>query len=239
MPRVDSGFWPVLGVNVVLDLIGFTLYVSALEAGELGLTYPLLALTPVFVVPVEWVVLSEHPGAEGIAGILLVAAGVYLLVSPGSETGLLAPFRALSREPGARRMLGVAAVWAVSGTFDRVAVLRSSPAFYGVALSTCLAVGFVPFALRRGRGGAPTRLGDSLRNEPGGLALQGLLFAGMFVCQMEALRLALAAYVLALKRSGTLLTVLAGALFFGEKGTRRRLAATLILLAGVVLVSRS
>ncbi len=238
MPRVDSGFWPVLGVNVVLDLIGFTLYVSALEAGELGLTYPLLALTPVFVVPVEWVVLSEHPGAEGVAGILLVAAGVYLLVSPGSETGILAPFRALAREPGARRMLCVAAVWAVSGTFDRVAVLRSSPAFYGAALAACLAVGFVPFALRRGRGGVRAPLGPTLRREPGGLALQGLLFAGMFVCQMEALRLALAAYVLALKRSGTLLTVVAGALFFGEKGTRRRLTATLILLAGVVLVSR-
>lgn len=238
MPSVEAGFWPVLGINVVLDLIAFTLYVSALEAGELGLTYPLLALTPVFVVPVEWALLGEHPGAEGVTGIVLVAAGVYMLVSPGAESGILAPFRALAREPGARRMLGVAVIWAVSGTFDRVAVLRSSPAFYGTLLSACLAVGFLPFALRRGRGGTPARLGSSLRDAPGGLALQGLLFAGMFICQMEALRLALAAYVLALKRSGTLLTVLAGAAFFGEKGTRRRLGATVILLAGVVLVSR-
>jgi drug/metabolite transporter (DMT)-like permease len=238
VPHVQPGFWPFLGANVLLDLIGFTLYVSALEAGELGITYPLLALTPVFVIPVEWLTLGQHPGPAGAAGILLVAAGVYLLVSPGPDGGLLAPFRALAQRPGARRMAGVALIWSISGTFDRVAVLRSSPAFYGTMLSACLAIGFLPFALRRSRGGRPTGLPGAVRADPGGLALQGFLFAGMFVCQAEALRLTLAAYVLALKRSGTLLTVLAGALFFGEKGTRRRLAATLILLAGVVLVSR-
>jgi len=228
----------VLGINTVLDLIGFTLYVTALDAGELSLTYPLLALTPVFVIPVEWVLLGQHPGLEGAAGILLVACGVYLLVSPGEDRGPLAPLRALAREPGARLMLGVAALWAVSGTIDRVAILRSSPAFYGSALTAALAVGFIPFALRSGRGGRPAGLPGTLRSAGWGLVVQGLLFAGMFILQAEALRLTLAAYVLTLKRSGTLLSVLAGAMFFGEKGTGRRLAATLLLLAGVVLVSR-
>jgi len=268
LPAVEGGFWPVLGINAVLDVIGFTLFVRALEEGELGLTYPLLALTPVLVVPVEWILTGEHASLRGSAGIALVAAGVYLLASPGKARGLLAPFRALLREPGARRMLAVAAVWAVSGTIDRVAVLRSSPAFYGAALSTCLAVAFLPAAIRGARrgeavaagmegagggpgpgaagreapaggaGAAPPSLARTVRERPGGLALQGLLFAAMFVTQTEALRLTLAAYVITLKRSGTLLTVLAGALFFRERETARRLVATAILVAGVLLVSR-
>lgn len=228
----------MLGVNTMLDLVGFTLYVTALEAGELSLTYPLLALTPVFVIPVEWVLLGEHPGLEGAVGIFLVAGGVYLLVSPGEDRGLLAPVRALAREPGARLMLGVAALWAVSGTIDRVAILRSSPAFYGTTLTACLTIGFIPVALRSGRGGRPAGISGRVRSAPWELVVQGLLFAGMFILQAEALRLTLAAYVLALKRSGTLLSVLAGAAFFGEKATGRRLAATLLLVAGVVLVSR-
>ena len=268
LPAVEGSFWLVLGINAILDLIGFTLFVRALEEGELGLTYPLLALTPVLVLPVEWILTGEHASLQGASGIALVAAGVYLLASPGEDRGLLAPFRALLREPGARRMLAVAAVWAVSGTIDRVAVLRSSPAFYGAALTTCLAVAFLPAAVRgarRGGGpapgaeetgggpapGAPGReapAGDvgpaspsltrTLRAHPGGLALQGLLFAAMFVTQTEALRLTLAAYVITLKRSGTLLTVLAGAIFFRERETGRRLVATAILVAGVLLVSR-
>jgi len=272
LPEIRDGFWPVLGTNVVLDVIGFTLYVRALEEGELGVTYPLLALTPALVVPVEWLVLGEHAGPRGLAGIGLVVAGVYALASPGEERGLLAPLRALAREPGARRMAAVAALWAVSGTLDRVAVLGSSPAFYGTALTAGLALAFLPVALRgagrsmpvhasggdgpggagsagpggvapSGRpGGAVLRraraLAGTIREHPGGLALQGLLFGAMFVTQSEALNLTLAAYVITLKRSGTLLTVLAGALFFDERETARRLVATLILVAGVLLVSR-
>lgn len=244
LPPVEAGFWPVLAVNATLDVIGFTLFVRALEEGELGLTYPLLALTPVLVVPVEWILTGEHASPQGAAGIALVAAGVYLLASPGEDRGLLAPFRALLGEPGARRMLAVAAVWAVSGTIDRVAVMRSSPAFYGAALATCLTAAFLPAAVRGARRGAASAgpaapsLAATIREHPGGLVLQGLLFAGMFVAQTEALRLTLAAYVITLKRSGTLLTVLAGAIFFRERETARRLVATAILVAGVLLVSR-
>ncbi|MFW6193301.1 MAG: EamA family transporter, partial [Gemmatimonadota bacterium] len=72
-----------------------------------------------------------------------------------------------------------------------------------------------------------------------GLGVQGLLFAVMFVTQMEALRLSLAANVITVKRSGTLLTVLLGGMLFREKGLAHRLAGTVVVLAGVYLVARS
>jgi drug/metabolite transporter (DMT)-like permease len=61
----------------------------------------------------------------------------------------------------------------------------------------------------------------------------------MFVAQMEALRLSLAANVITVKRAGTLLTVLMGGLLFRERHLGRRLAGTAILLAGVWLVATS
>lgn len=243
-PTVEGGFWPILAANTLLYLISFRLYVSALEAGDLGLVYPLLALTPVLAAPAEWLLLGDRVGPLGAAGVLLVAAGVYLLHHRGGDRSLLAPFRAMIDDPGARRMLGVAALWAVSGTVDRAAVLRSSPAFYGTAVSLLLAVGLLPAALRSGRGrsgvdgeeAGRAGLGAALRRQPGALAVQGLLFAAMFVVQMEALRLTLATYVLTVKRSGTLLAVLMGGALFREGSTGRRLAGTGVLLAGVALV---
>ena len=261
LPEVRSGFWTAFGANVALYLVSFRLYVSALERGDLGVTYPLLALTPVLVVPVEWLLLGERAGAQGIVGIVLVVAGVYLLNFRGADRPLTEPFRALARDPGARRMMVVTVLWAVSGTVDRVAVLNASPAFYGVALSVGLGLGCLPAALRSGRaeadekvagarggagGGAGSNgrepragLGRSLAEHPWLLAGQGLLFAAMFVCQMEALRLSLAAYVLAIKRSGTLLAVVLGGAVFREAATSRRLAGAVVILAGVVLVSTS
>lgn len=276
LPAVETRFWWVLAVNLVLYVISFRLYVSALEVGELGITYPLLAVTPVFVVPVEWAVLGDRVGLLGLAGIVLVATGVYTLHLERRTKSLLAPFRALAARPGARRMLAVALVWAVSGTLDRAAVLSASPAAYGVAISLGVGLALAPSALRDvgfafvpgaedpdGNAGAPapdrhgsaTRDPDAAPGAPaqgagagdprsrravlGGLGVQGLLFAVMFVAQMEALRLSLAANVITVKRSGTLLTVVLGGMLFREKGLAQRLAGTVVVLVGVYLVARS
>lgn len=253
LSAVQTRFWWVLALNVVLYIVSFRLYVSALEVGELGITYPLLAITPVFVVPVEWLVLGDRVGLLGLAGIVLVAAGVYLLQLERRTHSLLAPFRALAHRPGARRMLAVALVWSVSGTLDRAAVLAASPALYGVAISAALAVALAPGALgdvgfaflpggddpRTEAEGASENDGRERAAVLGGLGVQGLLFAVMFVAQMEALRLALAANVITVKRSGTLLTVLLGGMLFREKGLAHRLAGTVVVLVGVYLVARS
>lgn len=240
IPAIQPTFWLAFGANAALYLVSFRLYVSALEKGDLGVTYPLLALTPVLVVPVEWVLLGERAGLQGISGIVLVVVGVYLLNFRGRDRPLLEPFRALARDPGARRMMAVTVLWAVSGTVDRVAVLNASPAFYGVALSAGMGLGFLPAALGSGSHSEHrTGLRRSLAEHPWLLAGQGMLFAAMFVCQMEALRLSLAAYVLAIKRSGTLLAILLGGAVFREGATGRRLAATTVILAGVVLVGTS
>jgi drug/metabolite transporter (DMT)-like permease len=253
LPAVETRFWWVLAVNLVLYVVSFRLYVSALEVGELGVTYPLLAVTPVFVVPVEWLLLGDRVGLLGLGGIVLVAAGVYMLHLERRTKSLLAPFRAVAARPGARRMLAVALVWAVSGTLDRAAVLSASPAAYGVAISLAVGAALAPSALRDvgfafvpGAEDEAGRRGEEGRAEPrsrravlGGLGVQGALFAVMFVAQMEALRLSLAANVITVKRSGTLLTVVLGGMLFREKGLAHRLAGTVVVLVGVWLVARS
>lgn len=230
---IGTVFWPALATNVVLSVLSFYLYVSALHLGDLGLTYPLLALTPLFLIPVEWLLLGEMPGPSGLMGIVLVVAGVYLLNFSDRGAGLLAPFAAVLRDRGARRMLGVALIWAVSGVVDRVAVTHASTPFYGTLLTGGLTIAFLPLVAWKGGG---------LRRAvaPGSRVLligQGLLFGLMFIAQMEALRRTLAAYVITVKRSGALVSVLLGAAVFREAGLRQRLLGTVIIVAGVALLA--
>lgn len=264
VPAVEPDFWPALAANLfVLYPLSMYLFVSAMKKGDLGLTYPLLALTPIMIVPVEWVLLGETPELQGLAGIVLVIAGVYLLNFRREDASLLAPFGAVARDPGARRGLAVAVLWAVGGTVDRVAVVHSSPAFYGTVITGGLTLlGLVPLAWtgafrRPGSGppdGQPPAGGDPdapgeepdtdggspslLTPRTGGLLLvQGLLNGLMFVCQMEALRLSLAAYVITIKRTGTLLSVILGWAFFQEGLVRKRLTGAFVIVAGVALVA--
>lgn len=259
LPTIQPVFWPAMLTTCSIGLISFYLYASAIERGELGLTVPLLALTPILLVPVEWVLLGDVPRLRGLGGILLVVVGVYLLNLRDLRAGLLAPLAAPFRDPGARRMLAVAALWSVSAVADKIAVTSSSTAFYGATQTAVLGIGFLPLiAWMRGRTSAAGR-GASERRDAGhdaggredrpecgvrslvrhgpALAVQGMLYAAMFIVQMEALQLTLAAHVITIKRSGALVTVLLGGLFFGERDLWPRLVGTAVTVLGVLLVA--
>lgn len=239
IPELGPRFWWVLGTNSLLNLGSAALFFAALRAGDLGITFPLLALTPLFVIPVEWFLLGVLPGVWGLVGIVLMVAGIYLLNFGERSAGLLAPLGALVRSPGARLALTVALIWSVTGTLDRVAVLESSPAFYGSWLSGALALLFPPLILlerRRNR----TRGVPRPTPPPGPpgvlLGVHGLLFAAMYILQMEALRLALASYVLSVKRTGAILAVVLGWAAFREASVHHRLLGTLITVSGAAVL---
>jgi len=234
VPDLEPVFWLALLGTCSIGLLSFYLYASAIERGDVGLTVPLLALTPILLVPVEWALLGDVPGLRGLGGILLVVAGVYLLNLRDVRAGLLAPLAAPLRDPGARRMLAVAALWSVSGVLDKVAVTSSSTAFYGALQTAVLGVAFLPLIARSDRV-RPGTIGHNWR----GLTLQGALYAAMFIVQMEALRLTLAAHVITIKRSGAIVTVLLGALAFGERDLGPRLVGTVVTVLGVLLVAGS
>lgn len=232
MPEVSPVFWLALLTTCSIGLLAYSLYASAIQRSDVGLTVPLLALTPILLVPVEWLLLGDVPGIRGLGGILLVVAGVYLLNLRDLRAGLLAPLAAPFRDPGARRMLAVAVLWSVTGVVDKIAVTASSPAFYGTMQSAVLGVAFM--GLIAGSGAAKR---TAVPRPWRALAIQGLLHAAMFIVQMEALRLTLAANVITIKRSGALVTVLLGAMWFGERGLRMRLLGTLLTVIGVLLVA--
>jgi drug/metabolite transporter (DMT)-like permease len=231
VPALEPGFYAAALGSVCLNMVAVTLQVRALSISPLSVTVPFLAFTPLFMLLTGAVVLGERPDAKGLAGIVLVALGAYTIFLERPHCGLLEPLRAMRSEKGSVMMLAVAFIWSWAATFDKLAVLRSSPAFYtaffaaafGVLYSPLLVVGLRKRRLERAQ--VPR------------LFLLGALSAAMILSQMSAIEIALASYVIAIKRAGAVVAVLFGYFFFRERHMRARLAGAALMTVGVVLIS--
>lgn len=130
LPPLGPDLGWALAVGGGLNVISSVLYMRAIRESDLSLTVPLVAFTPLFLLITSPLLLGEFPGPRGIAGVLLIVLGSYLMKA-GERGGPLAPLRALLREPGARRMLLVALIWSVTANMDKIGV-RTRPPFSGL-----------------------------------------------------------------------------------------------------------
>jgi uncharacterized membrane protein len=246
------------GINAAAALM----IARAVHGSDLSLVAPLQSATPIFLIPVAWLVLGELPAPGGAVGILVIVAGAYLLSTaalqpipatapaplhgpgPGPPGHSIArrqslaaaaarPLKALAADRGARLMLAVAALYAVSGTVDKAGVMASAPLLWSGALCTFVALALLPHVLV----GGAVRLRGLAARTPARLVLGGLVMSAGVAAQMMALPMTSVAYVIAVKRTSILFAVLAGGLLFRERGLARRLAGAAVMLAGFVLVS--
>ncbi len=223
-------FWPALVVSGGINAVAALLLPYALRRSDLSLVSPLQSFTPAFMLVTAPLILGERPSTQGLAGVVAIVCGAWLLNAPVRGKGVLSPLAALGRDPGARATLGIAFLYSISATVDKVGVRASSPLLWAAAVSLFVAAALTPAALRATRRRTGIRPGAAIAT--GGLAL-GLAGAA----QMTALTMAQAAYVIGVKRTSVVFGVLFGGLLFGERGLGRRLAGAGVMLIGVLLIT--
>ncbi len=220
--------WALAGV-VAINAAANLMYNHAIHLSDLSLVIPLLAFTPVWMLATSRWMLGETAGLAGTAGILLICAGT-LALRPDPAGGWLGPIRALARDPGARVMMGVALLWSLTANLDKIGVTEASATTYMTAFQAAFCLLFLPAVNTPGR-----RL--QIRRHWRGLAVLGLLAAGMWIAQYCALRMTLAPYVIAMKRSGLLISIAYGHYLFQEKGIRERITGGMAMAAGLFLLA--
>jgi drug/metabolite transporter (DMT)-like permease len=233
LPVRTGSFWWALMVSGTINAAAAVMVARAVHVSELSLVSPLQSATPAIMVVTGALILGEAPGVAGVAGILLIVIGAYVLNADRAGS-LLAPLRALAADPGARLFLGVAAIYAVSGAVDKVGVLASSPLTWAFALHVFISLALLLVLMLRP---GPVRAGAVLRRAPLRLGAAGVVMAVGVVAQMSALTLTLAAYVIAVKRTSVLLSVVAGGVWFGERNVLQRLTGAAVMLAGFALIT--
>lgn len=237
LPTLGPDFGLALLVGGGLNILAFTLYIRAIKIADLSLTVPLVTLTPLFLLVTSPIIVSEWPTTLDAIGVLFLILGSYLLNLKFNDGFTLAPLKALLTHPGSRMMMGVAFLWSITSNFDKVGTLNSSSLFWGMSLFGTIAIGMVPFVMRRiWQKGANSVFG-SLRSQAHFVFLAGVFNAIGISLQFVALTMAPVAQVVAVKRMSALISVGFGYALFGETGLQERLLGAAIMVSGVVIMA--
>lgn len=232
IPDLGNKFWPALLLGGGLNVITSILYMKAIKQSALSLTVPMVAFTPLFILATSPLMVAELPNFWGVLGVVLIVAGSYVLNLGERQRGYFAPLRALLQERGPRLMLITAFLWSITANFDKIGVQNSSPLFWSLVITVFVAVVLSPLMLHKS-----TRAAKQIPMRLKALAPIGFFGAMTTIFQMTAISLTLVAYVIAIKRTSAVMSVLWGHLIFKETGVKERLVGASIMVLGVVLIS--
>lgn len=229
-PRTDLTFWVCIATALPLEITAFLIYMKALKYSPLSNSIPFLAFTPIFVILTGWVVLGEKVSSGGFAGIILIVAGSYVLNLSKIAAGWVQPFKTAFQETGSRYMILISFIYSLTSIIGKLAILHSEPVFFG-AIYTILMTAVVallwPFSKARSR---------SFLAKPAAGIVLGLAVAFTVICHMIAISRIEAAYMISIKRTSLLFSVLYGAFWFKEEKIRERVAGALLMLTGIFLI---
>ena len=232
IPPLGEDFWVLLLAASVLFAVNSVLYVRALTLSDISLTVPMTAFTPLFLLIQAPLFLGEIPSRLGLAGILLVVTGAYILSSYQDGHGLGAPFKALRRNSGPRLMLLVAFLYSITSIIEKKAILLSSPVFFTTLQALAVSLILGPYVFLRVPGAV-----RELRANWRSLLLVGCILAATVICHNLAVRIGPVAYIVAMRRFSILIVVLVGCLIFKESNLRGRTLGSLLMVGGVLALA--
>jgi len=205
----------------------------AYRDGDLSMAYP-LAQTAMLYVPLWGVLLlGEHLSLVGLAGILLIAAGAYMVqLRRLSMAEVLRPLHNLSNQ-SVQAALAAGLIYSFGAVIDKVGVGTYDPLHFTYVLVVWMLLMMSVNLLRPGQGG---RILAEWRRHPRLVLCAGPVMLGSFLSFRYGLQLAPMSYAVPVRQASLLIAVLIGIIFLGERAGRIRFAATLLILAGVCLV---
>jgi drug/metabolite transporter (DMT)-like permease len=223
MPKPAS--WPYLLGSVAIHVFYNLLLMRCYRYGEFSQVYPLARGTsPLVVTILAAIFVGERPTLPQIAGVLVVSAGLAALIFAGRKPGRTALLAAI----------GTGLTIAAYTTVDGVGVRQSaSPAGYIGWLILLESLCVPMFALIRRR--------DVLLKQPPRILLAGLAAGALSLVAyglvLWAQTRGALAPIAALRETSVIFGAIIGTLVFREPFGRTRIAATLLVVGGIVLLN--
>jgi drug/metabolite transporter (DMT)-like permease len=234
MPGPDV--WTTMIVCAVLAVAGNVLLVYALAAADLSVLGPINAYKSVIGLVLGIVLIGELPTWTGVAGVLLILAGSYVVVDTAVDRPGSNAFLQFFRERGIKLRFAALALSATEAVFLKRAVLLSSPwtAFllWSVLGLPVAALATVALLRHRVRDEMPI-----LRSQSRTYLLLALTTGVMQLSTVLTFGALQVGYSLALFQMSTLLSVFLGHHYFQETQIRKRLAGSLVMVAGAVVIA--
>lgn len=232
VPPLDSSIWATSLAFAASQIISTLSLAKALHVSEISLVTPLWKLSVLFLVVWGFFALDERPTPLGLAGILVLVAGVYVLNVERARVSLWAPLSALVTDPGQRWTMLSAFFFAPSVVFIKQMALASNPVFAIFLGYLVCSLCITPYALYR----SARHFSQVGRYWKGFVGL-GLMSALSTWAGTTAYTMTVSSYVEAAKQVEILFALVIGYLAFKE-GARVRVIwpGALILLLGMIVL---
>jgi len=243
MAAAPAGMWICLLLSGVFLTAYFACLAAAYRHGDVSVAYPLIRTTPVFVLLLAGLVLKQHPTWPAVLGVGLAVAGCFLL-----------QFRKLGLGPEAcdwRVFLSRTSLWALAAALassgytladdvgmdliSRVAPGARGAFFYNYLEFVAVAAGLLAVALYFDRPAGVMRVWRA--EKLNAVAVGAMIFGAYLLILWAYLNADKVAYVAGLRQLSIVLGVLGGIAFFGEPGGKVRLTASIVIVAGLILIA--
>lgn len=223
-------FVSVFGTGM-LNVVAVILYLKALKETDVSLAVPMLSFTPIFLIITSFLFLRERPTVFGMAGIVLIVLGSYILNATKGDRNLLDPLRSVLSHRGLRSMLIVAFLYSISSNFDKLVVQHSDAIFGSAVVYLFLGVSFFSLSYAKAR----HELFHARAHVTKFLTI-GFVLALSAIAVNIAFTMEIVPYVISIKRISILLSVLMGGMLFKERHMLTRSVGALVMVIGVVLI---
>lgn len=231
--QLQPGFWSNLFILLPLNLLGYCLYVNGVALSPLSLSLPFLAITPAVTILTGFLFLGEEPSLYGLIGIAAIVMGSYILKIESAKPGeLLQPFKAIFKERGTVLVLLAAVIFAFNAVFGKVLILHSNPVYAMCIFFLIHNTVFIAAVVLTRKVSLA-----ALLKRPGPGILAGIVMFGHVTFHFQAIALAQAAYMIAVKRLSGLFGVIYGGLVFKEEHIGSRLAGAACMSMGAALIA--
>ncbi|NGM70896.1 EamA family transporter [Natronolimnobius sp. AArcel1] len=221
----------VTGLTVVMTAIAFVLFLRAIEDGDVSYVTPINKTVPMFVLPLEVVILGQILTPLQVAGVVVATLAVYVAnYDPG---GFLKPIAKAANSRPAQLALLSAMCYAVSDLGKRIALqeLAIPERLWVPLLLVGIAVVLLPGAIRN-----PPR-GVDVRTDLPKFALAG----GMVALGEHLTTLAFAVLPASIAspiiNTQAIVAVILGGILLGERHFRIRLIAAVLAVIGVTMIA--
>jgi len=229
--EVSSKFWFIFAISSLFYYLGKFFNLKAIEYGEISSVVLLHSITPIVIGIFSFIILKELPTWGGFIGAVIIMFAIYFLKLEKTHTHFLDPIRSLVKDKATIYIIISVFAFAVTTNLDKVGSQLAS-AYEWVFLSNIfLMIMTIPGCYRHLR---KTKL--QLRN------IRSMYFVALFavfqlVFQMIAILNILVVYVVTIKVSSIIITVVLGGLLFKEEGLKRKIIFGLFIVGGVVLIT--
>jgi transporter family protein len=223
-------------IKTIIATFAFLCVMLVIKNLEISEALPLMILTPGFVAVFAFIFIGDELTGKEVTGIALLITGTYILETAGKKD-LIHPFRVILKSKNHFYVLLALIFFTASSILDRFLVtdLKLEPKAFMGFQHIFYAFNFLLIYLVR------NKKFIELKNYNGSSILLWIILIAILTVayrytQIEAIKLAPVALVLAVKRISVFISTVVGGKIFKERNLYWKAFATVVLMAGALML---